>query len=54
MYTQKDKITIVTVCDNHYLILLAALIKSIEINYKSDEQINLYVIEDHIASHNKT
>ena len=54
MDIQNGRITIVAVCDDHYLILLGALIKSIEINHVSDEHINLYIIEDHVSSTNKS
>ncbi|MBC3539171.1 glycosyltransferase family 8 protein [Rufibacter sediminis] len=39
-------ISIVVVSDDHYVILLAALIKSIEENHVSSEPLNFYVIED--------
>jgi lipopolysaccharide biosynthesis glycosyltransferase len=48
-----NTITIVVVCDNHYLVLLAALIKSIEINHKSDEKIVIYIVEDKVKVKNK-
>lgn len=48
-----QRITIVTVCDNHYLILLAALIKSIELNHKTGEMIDLYVVGDQLSAKNK-
>lgn len=40
------EITIVTVCDNHYAVMLAALLKSIEVNYKGSGSISLYIIDD--------
>ncbi|MBB5436373.1 lipopolysaccharide biosynthesis glycosyltransferase [Pedobacter sp. AK017] len=46
-------IYIVCVCDNHYAILLAALIKSIEINHKSNEIIEYFIVEDGISRENK-
>ncbi len=46
-------ISIVSVCDNHYVSLLAALIKSIEINHKSTEHIDYYIIEDNIRKENR-
>ncbi len=49
-----DPIVLVVVCDNHYTILLAALLKSIELNHKSNERIVVYIIEDGIFSKNKT
>lgn len=50
---QQNTITIVSVCDNHYAILLCALIKSIELNHKSQEQIEFVVVEDGITALNK-
>lgn len=46
-------ISLVSVCDNHYIKLLAALIKSIEHNYKGSDKIYYYVIEDHVSKKNK-
>ncbi|WP_420477522.1 hypothetical protein, partial [Noviherbaspirillum sp. ST9] len=48
-----DKITIVSVCDDHYSILLAVLIKSIEINHKTSEAIDYYIVSDNISAKNK-
>lgn len=48
-----DKITIVSVCDDHYSILLAVLIKSIEINHKTSEPIDYYIVSDNISAKNK-
>ncbi|MEO6523065.1 MAG: glycosyltransferase family 8 protein [Mucilaginibacter sp.] len=42
----KNAIPIVVVTDEHYVIMLAALLKSIEMNHKSGEHINVYVIAD--------
>jgi len=39
-------IPIVIVTDEHYVIHLAALLKSIEVNHKTGEKINVYVIAD--------
>lgn len=41
-------IPVVVVTDEHYVILLAALLKSIEANHKTGEKIHVYVIEDHV------
>jgi lipopolysaccharide biosynthesis glycosyltransferase len=49
-----DPIIIVCICDNHYAILLAALIKSIEVNHHSSEKIEFYIVEDLITNTNKT
>ena len=50
---EKDPIAIVCVCDNHYAILLAALIKSIELNHHSDEKLIFFIVEDGISGKNK-
>ncbi|WP_285008122.1 glycosyltransferase family 8 protein [Pedobacter faecalis] len=50
---KNEKITVVTVCDTHYLILLAALAKSIELNHKTEEKIELIIVEDRISASNK-
>ncbi|NIJ53653.1 glycosyltransferase family 8 protein [Dyadobacter arcticus] len=49
----KDKITIIVATDNHYVILLGALIKSIEVNHKTPEKIDLYIIDDGVSESNK-
>ena len=46
-------LTIVVASDNHYIILLAALIKSIEANIASSQTIQIYIIEDNISEANK-
>lgn len=48
-----DRISIVAASDNNYAILLAALIKSIEVNHKTPEKIDLYVIDDGISGLNR-
>lgn len=48
-----DPIAIVCVCDNHYSVLLAALLKSIESNHKSGEKLEFFVVEDGIAVKNR-
>lgn len=48
-----ETIHVVAASDNHYAILLAALIKSIEVNHKTPEKINFYVIDDGISAENK-
>ena len=53
MGVSQNRITVVTVCDNHYIILLAALLKSIEVNHKTEEKIDLYIIDDHISNKKK-
>ena len=46
-------LNIVVVCDNHYIILLAALIKSLEINLGINQRLDIYIIEDQINTINK-
>ncbi len=46
-------LSIVVVSDNHYVVMIAALIKSIELNLSRDKKIDLYIIEDRISVHNK-
>ena len=40
---------IVVASDNHYIILLAALIKSIEENIRKGQIIQVYIIEDNVS-----
>ena len=46
-------LTVVVATDNHYIILLAALIKSIEANLATDKNIDIYIIEDNVSQANK-
>lgn len=46
-------ISIVVASDNHYAILIAALLKSIELNHKTDEHIDFHIIDDGISSDTK-
>ncbi len=46
-------LTIVVACDNHYIILLAALIKSIEANLAEGKTIEIYIIEDNVNATSK-
>ena len=46
-------LNIVVASDNHYLILLAALIKSIEDNIRKGQAIHIYVIEDNVSEASK-
>jgi lipopolysaccharide biosynthesis glycosyltransferase len=50
---EKETISIVCVCGNHFAVLLAALMKSLELNHKTDENIDLYIIDDKINRTNK-
>lgn len=53
MNTEKSPITIFTVTDNHFVVLLAALLKSIDVNHQSDELINFYIVGDNLTQKNK-
>ncbi len=46
-------ITIVVASDDNYIILLAALINSIESNLRASQTIDVWVIEDEVCSRNK-
>jgi lipopolysaccharide biosynthesis glycosyltransferase len=48
-----NSITVVTVCDNHFAVMLAALLKSIEVNHRSPLAIDMYIIEDEMTDANK-
>lgn len=46
---ENNNISIVVASDNHYAILIAALLKSIDVNHKTSEHIDFYIIDDGIA-----
>jgi lipopolysaccharide biosynthesis glycosyltransferase len=48
-----NKISIIVASDNHFAILIAALLKSIDLNHKSQEHIDFYIIDDGISPKNK-
>ena len=48
-----NSIPVVVVTDQHYVIHLAALLKSIEQNHTSGEKIDVYVIEDGVTKSSK-
>lgn len=50
---QNETITLVTVCDNNLIMMLAALLKSIEDTHFTDEDIDIYIVDDNIAPRNK-
>lgn len=50
---ENKNITVVVVCDNHYMILLAALLKSIEVNHHTNEYIDVYVVQDKVSKRNQ-
>jgi len=51
--TRSKKITVVAVSDDHYLVLLAALVKSIETNLAVDTKLDMWIVEDGISTANK-
>ncbi|TCC97277.1 glycosyltransferase family 8 protein [Pedobacter hiemivivus] len=46
---QEKRISIVLVCDDYYAVLLAAFLKSIELNHKEEEIIDVYIVDDSIS-----
>lgn len=50
---QDQIITLITVCDNNLVMMLAALLTSIEQNHTSSEKIDLYIVDDAINEKNK-
>ena len=49
----QNKISLVVASDNHYAILIAALLKSIDENHKSGEHIDFHIIDDGISAKSK-
>jgi len=49
----RDTITLVVVCDDHYVILLAALIKSAEQHLSKGKRIDLWIVDDGISTENR-
>lgn len=50
---KNNNISIVVASDNHYAILIAALLKSIELNHKTEEHIDFHIIDDGISPKTK-
>jgi len=50
---ETNTITLVVVCDDHYVIMLAALIKSVEDNLATGGKIDLWIVTDGITTENK-
>ncbi len=48
-----NEITIFAITDNHYIVLLAALIKSIESNHTTGEKLSIYLVEDKVSENSK-
>lgn len=51
--TETKPLSIVVVTDDHYTVLLAALIKSIESNIRKGQKIDMYVVEDNVTEASK-
>jgi lipopolysaccharide biosynthesis glycosyltransferase len=49
----KNKISIVVASDNFFAIMIAALLKSIDVNHATDEHIDFYIIDDGISAVNR-
>ncbi len=52
--SNRHSLTIVVVCDNHYVVLAAVLIKSIETNLRKGGKIDLWIVDDGISEHSKS
>lgn len=50
---KRQTITLVTVCNNAFVLLLAALLKSLEETHISNEIINVYIVDDKITNGNR-
>lgn len=50
---KEENISIVVASDNHYAVLIAALLKSIELNHHTEEHIDFYIIDDGISKINR-
>jgi lipopolysaccharide biosynthesis glycosyltransferase len=51
--TSNSPINLVITCDNYFAILIAALVKSIEMTHKTSEDIVLYIMADGISQENR-
>ncbi|SFD92082.1 glycosyltransferase family 8 protein [Spirosoma endophyticum] len=51
--SSNQKLTLVTICDNTFALLLATLLKSIEVNLLEPTQFDLYLVDDAIRSSTK-
>jgi lipopolysaccharide biosynthesis glycosyltransferase len=47
-------ITLVVVCNNHFAVLLAALLKSLDLTHKTEENVNVYIVDDGLSSPTRT
>ena len=46
-------IGMIVACDNHYVVLLAALLRSIEHHHKSGEPLEMFIVDDGISKRNR-
>ena len=46
-------IVLVTVCDDHFSVMMATLLKSIETTHQGEEAIRIYLVDDGISKRNK-
>lgn len=46
-------IAIMVACDNHYVVLMAALLKSIEFHHHTAEPVEVFIVEDGIRARNR-
>lgn len=53
MTDETEEITVVTVCDNNFVMLLAVLLKSIEENHHTPERVVVYVVENGMSKLNR-
>ena len=51
---KNENITIVVVSDNHFAMMLGALIQSLITHHKTDKLIDLYIVDDSITAKNKS
>lgn len=52
--SDRHSLTIVVVCDDHYVVLAAVLIKSIETNLRKGGKIDLWIVDDGISEQSKS
>jgi len=52
MSVDKKRITLVMVCDNNLVVMLAALLRSIEDNHLKNELVDIYIVSDKISYKN--
>ena len=50
---KNNPIGIIVACDNHYVVLLAALLQSIEYHHKTEEPVEVFIVDDGISVRNR-